>query len=99
MLTGKVIEMEYWLWPTLHLVAGLITVLVSGGIRAVLANDLILKQQLLAIRRYQRRAPNLGTVDRVVFGFCARFWAAQTVSRSVSERAINVLVLVTAELA
>ena len=73
MLTGNVIEMEYWFWPILRLLAGLITVLGSGGIRAVLAENLILKQQLLVMRRSRRRAPNLRTADRVLFGFCSQF--------------------------
>jgi hypothetical protein len=36
-LRGKVIETEYWFWPILRLLAGLIGVLGSGGIRTVLA--------------------------------------------------------------
>ena len=73
MLTDKVIEMEYWFWPILRLLAGLITVLGSGGIRAVLAENLLLKQQLVVIRRSRRRAPNLRTADRVLFGFISQF--------------------------
>ena len=59
-LAGKLIEMEYWFWPILRLLPGLITVLGSGGIGAVLAENLILKQQLLVMRRSRRRAPKLG---------------------------------------
>jgi transposase InsO family protein len=71
-LAGKVMEMEYWFWPVLRLLAGLITVLGNGRIRVVLAENLILKQQLLAMRRSRRRSPNLRTADRVLFGFCAQ---------------------------
>jgi putative transposase len=81
-LTGKVIEMEYWFWPILRLLAGLITVLGSGGIRAVLAENLILKQQLLVMRRSRRRAPNLRTADRVLFGFCSQFLSPRRLIRS-----------------
>jgi hypothetical protein len=80
--TGKVIEMEYWFWTILRLLAGLITVLGSGGIRAVLAENLILKQQLLVMRRSRRRAPNLRTADRVLFGFCAQFLSPRQLLRS-----------------
>ena len=82
MRTGKVIEMEYWFWPILRLLAGLITVLGSGGIRAVLAENLILKQQLLVMRRSRRRAPNLRTADRVLFGFCAQFLSPRRLLRT-----------------
>ena len=82
LLTGKVIEMEYWFWPILRLLAGLITVLGSGGIRAVLAENLIFKQQLLVMRRSRRRAPNLRTADRVLFGFCAQFLSPRRLLRT-----------------
>ena len=62
-LTGKVIEMGYWFWPILGLLAGLINVLGSGGIGAVLAENLILKQQLLVMRRSPQRTRNLRTAD------------------------------------
>jgi hypothetical protein len=81
-LAGKVIEMEYWFWPILRLLAGLITVLGSGGIRAVLAENLILKQQLLVMRRSRRRAPNLRTADRMLFGFCSQFLSPRRLIRS-----------------
>jgi hypothetical protein len=67
--TGKVMEMEYWFWPILSLLAGLITVLENGVVRTVLAENLILKQQLLVMRRSRRRSPNLRTFDRVLLGF------------------------------
>jgi transposase InsO family protein len=72
-LTGKVIEMEYWFWPILRLLAGLIAVPGSGGIRTVLAENLLLKQRLVVMRRSRRRAPNLRTADRVLFGFISQF--------------------------
>jgi len=72
-LTGKVIEMKYWFWLILRVLTGLITLLGSGGIRAVLAENLLLKQQLLVMRRSRRRAPNLRTADRLLLGFCSQF--------------------------
>ena len=82
MFAGKVIEMEYWFWPILRLLAGLIAVLGSGGIRAVLAENLILRQQLLVMRRSRQRAPNLRTADRVLFGFCAHVLSPRRLLRS-----------------
>ena len=56
-----------------HLLAGLTTLLGTGGTRAVLAENILLKQQLLVLRRSRRRAPNLRTADRLLFGFCSQF--------------------------
>ena len=52
-----------------HLLARLTVVLGPGGTRAVLAENILLKQQLLILRRPRRRAPNLRPVDRVLIGF------------------------------
>jgi hypothetical protein len=74
--------MEYWFWPILRLVASLIPALGNCGVRAVLAENLILKQQLLVMRRSRRRAPNLRTADRVLFGFCAEFLSPRRLLRT-----------------
>jgi putative transposase len=37
-----------------------------GGARAVVADSLLIKQQLLVIHRSRRRAPNLSTLDRLL---------------------------------
>jgi putative transposase len=47
-----------------HLVAGLAILVGTGGARAVLAEDVLLKQQLLVLQRSRGRAPNLRTTDR-----------------------------------
>jgi hypothetical protein len=61
LVLGKLIGMKYALWLMLRLLAGLTTLPGSRGTRAVLAENLILKRQLLVIRRVRRRAPNLRT--------------------------------------
>jgi hypothetical protein len=48
-----------------HLLARLAILLGTRGTRAVVAENLILKQQLLVIQRSRRRAPNLRPSDRV----------------------------------
>jgi hypothetical protein len=40
-----------------------------GGVRAVIAENLLLKQQLIVLRRARRRAPNLTRSDRLLCGF------------------------------
>ena len=42
-----------------------------GGARAIAAESLLLKQQLLIVTRSRRRAPDLRPLDRVVAGLCA----------------------------
>ena len=73
MLLGKVIGMKYLLWLILRLLTGPTTLLRSRGTRAVLAENLLLKRQLLVMRRSRRRAPNLRPADRLLLGFCSQF--------------------------
>ena len=44
-----------------------------GGVRAVIAENLLLKQQLIVLRRGRQRAPNLTVGDRVLCGFGSLF--------------------------
>src|SRR5260370_19505451 len=45
----------------------------SGGVRAVMAENLLLKQQLIVLRRARKRASNLTPSDRLLCGFCSMF--------------------------
>jgi hypothetical protein len=65
-IRDKVIGMKDLLLLTLRLLAALVTLLGTRGIRALLAENLLLKRQLLVMRRSRRRAPNLRTADRVL---------------------------------
>ncbi len=65
-----------------HLLARLAVVLGTGGTRAVLAENILLKQQLLVLQRSRRRAPNLRTADRWLFGFCAQFVSLRRLIRT-----------------
>ena len=40
-----------------------------GGASAIVADSLLMKQQLLVINRSRRRAPNLSALDRFLLGF------------------------------
>ncbi len=44
-----------------------------GGANAVIAENLLLKQQLLVISRTRRRTPNLTALDRFLFGLWSLF--------------------------
>jgi len=58
------------LFPLLgHLLVTLARLARPGGIRAVVAESLAVKHQLLIMKRWQRRAPNLTSWDRLLLGF------------------------------
>jgi hypothetical protein len=44
-----------------------------GGVRAVIAENLVLKQQLIVLRRGRRRVPNLTLSDRLLCGLGSLF--------------------------
>ena len=58
---------ERLLLTLLHLVVMTAKLCGPGGVRAVIAENLILKQQLIVLRRGRQRAPNLAL--SVAFGF------------------------------
>ena len=57
----------------IHLVVTLAKLLRPGGLRAVAAESLLLKHQLLISNRSRHRAPNLTSVDRLVLGLATLF--------------------------
>jgi len=57
----------------IHLVVTFAKLLRPGGVRAVAAESLLLKHQLLISNRSRQRAPNLTSVDRVVLGLATLF--------------------------
>jgi transposase InsO family protein len=52
----------------IHLLVTLVKLFRPGGVRAVAAESLLLKHQLLISNRSRHRAPNLSTLDRLVLG-------------------------------
>ena len=57
----------------LGLLSAVARLLGPGGARALVAENLLLKQQLLVLARSRRRAPNLTPRDRVLLGFWSLF--------------------------
>ena len=55
----------------LHLLTTIARLAGPGGARSVVAESVLLKQQLLILNRTRKRAPNLRLTDRVVAGVCA----------------------------
>ena len=57
----------------IHLLTTAAKLLGPGGAKAIIAENLLLKQQLLVVTRSRRRAPNLSTTDRFLMGFWSLF--------------------------
>jgi hypothetical protein len=62
-------RMKDFLLTLLHLAVTTAKVCGPGGGRAVIAKNLVLKQQLIVLRRGRRRAPSLAMSDRLLCGF------------------------------
>jgi hypothetical protein len=54
-----------------HLLVTVAKLARPGGLRAVAAESLAVKHQLLITKRAQRRGPNLTPWDRLALGICA----------------------------
>src|SRR5437773_7251514 len=57
----------------IHLLVTFAKLLRPGGVRAVAAESLLLKHQLLISNQSRQRAPNLTTLDRLVLGLTTLF--------------------------
>jgi putative transposase len=64
-----------------HLLVTLAKLARPGGLGAVAAESLAVKQQLLIMKRAQRRAPKLTSWDRLVLGLCALFVSPRRLSK------------------
>ena len=56
-----------------HVLSTIAKLVRPGGVRTVVAESLVLKQQLLISSRSRRRAPNLNSFDRFVLGLGSLF--------------------------
>ena len=66
-------RMKDLLLTLLHLAVMTAKLCGPGGVRAVIAENLLLKQQLIVLRRGRRRAPSLTLSDRLLCGFGSLF--------------------------
>ena len=55
----------------IHLITTIARLAGPGGARSVVAESVLIKQQLLILNRSRHRSPNLRVSDRVVAGLCA----------------------------
>src|SRR5476649_2363820 len=65
----------------IHLLATIAKLMRPGGVRAVVAESLLLKHQLLISNRARRRAPNLNSFDRFVLGLGSLFVPASRIPK------------------
>ncbi len=65
-----------------HLLITATRVLRPGGVKAVIAENLLLKQQLQIIGRSRQRAPNLVAADRFFLGFWSLFLRPSRIRKS-----------------
>ena len=54
----------------LHLIVTIVRLAGPGGARSVVAESVLVKQQLLILNRSRKRSPNLRVTDRIVVGLC-----------------------------
>jgi hypothetical protein len=66
-----------------HLITTVIRLAKPGGLRAVVAESVLAKHQMLILNRSRRRAPNLYIWDRVIAGFCS-LWIKPSRFRKVT---------------
>jgi len=66
----------------IHFVTVLVRQLQPSGVKAVAAENLVLKKQLLAIQCSRLKAPNLTTMDRFIFRWLAMMLSPRRMARS-----------------
>ena len=66
----------------IHFITLLVRLLQPSGIKAVAAENLTLKKQLLVIQRSRSKAPNLTTMDRMIFGWLAMLLSHKRIVQS-----------------
>ena len=66
----------------IHLLATLAKFMGPGGAKAVVADSLLMKQQLLVINRSRKCAPDLSLIERFLLGFWSLFLSPHHIRRS-----------------
>jgi len=65
-----------------HLLTTIAKLLGPGGARAIVADSLLMKQQLLVINRSRPHAPNLSALDRFLLDFWSQFLNTRRLQRA-----------------
>src|SRR5262249_41053729 len=73
-----------------HLITTVLRLARPGGARAVVAESVLAKHQLLILNHSRRRAPNLRILDRLIAGFCSLWIKPRLLSCGNRFRAIDI---------
>jgi transposase InsO family protein len=65
-----------------HVLRSLVIVVQPGGSKSIIAENLLLKQQLLVLNRARKRAPNLPPIHRLFFAFWCQFLKRRRIERA-----------------
>jgi len=76
------LRMKILLLLILHFCKTVATLLGHGGVKAVMAESLLVKHQQLVTNRRRKRAPNFGTLDRILFGIYTLFMTPSRIAKS-----------------
>ena len=71
--------MRDWLLLMAHLIVAIVRTMAPGGARAVVAESLLLKHQLLILNRSRNKAPPLRALDRILLGLGAMLVSPQRI--------------------
>lgn len=74
--------MKHYIILIIHLSVTLIKLIQPGGYRSLIAENLLLKQQLLIHSRSRSRAPNLHASDRILLGLTSLLVAPRRLART-----------------
>ena len=66
----------------LHAIVTVIRLAQPGGLRAVVAESVLMRHQVLILNRGRKRAPNLRSSDRIIAGLCTLVMRPARVLRS-----------------
>ncbi len=66
----------------IHLLTTIARLLGPSGGKVIVADSLLMKQQLLIMNRTRRRAPNLSALDRFLLGFWSLFLSPRRIQRA-----------------
>ena len=67
------LHMKYVIRLILYCLTALAKVARRGGVKVLVAENIVLKQQLIVLMRHKKRPPNLTSSDRITFGFLTTF--------------------------
>src|SRR5476651_764641 len=56
-----------------HVIVTVVRLAGPGGLRSVVAESVLIRQQLLILNRGRKRAPNLRSADRLIASLCTLF--------------------------